>query len=262
MRWPFALALLLSLCHLSLSAPDPAFAQKLCKTHTDCSQKGLEPCQMRLCVEGQCKGQPSPISGQFCDDGDPCTFADRCNRGTCEAGFRKRTPECVPVEETLPLCEVSTPTEGTVLVCPVRIDPSSPQIITALQFTASVPEGLHLHGFYARELVEGRGEQPIALKTTHTSSSTLLQSGHGIITAPSNPASFPDAHSLGAIVVHLSDPATPLPPELFELHFVATRAGSWVVPAAAVIGSARGEGGSFVSVKGSAGINGSLRFAQ
>ncbi len=51
-------------------------------TLMDCSAEDTE-CKKGLCVAGQCFGFPKP-DGTACDDGDPCTPVDQCNKkGVC-----------------------------------------------------------------------------------------------------------------------------------------------------------------------------------
>ena len=42
------------------------------------------PCQVLACMNGACN--PTPQSGGFCNDGDPCTYPDSCLGGVCNPG--------------------------------------------------------------------------------------------------------------------------------------------------------------------------------
>jgi uncharacterized protein (TIGR03382 family) len=52
-------------------------------TPKDCAAVG-DQCNLGTCeaATGICKTQPIP-DGRQCDDGDPCTTADSCQKGVC-----------------------------------------------------------------------------------------------------------------------------------------------------------------------------------
>lgn len=254
---------LLTFLLLLLAAAAPAAANP-CTKHTDCPQDGAPTCKMRLCNKGTCNPGFSPISGQFCNDGDPCTAADRCKAGVCTGGIRIQTPACVAPEETWPLCELSAPSAGVVLACPVRLDAAG-ESVTALQLVVGVPRGLVLHGVYARRYVEGVGIVALPLASTlDVKTGGGLQSGHSVTLAPWDAARFPTVDALGMVVLHLSDPGATIGPEPLEVRFVALAPGEWTVLASGVRGSAPGAAGKgqFDTLRPEPSASGGLRLVR
>ena len=74
-------------------------AAEFCATNADCP---VTPCSVGLCSGGCCINKPA-ADGKVCDDGDPCSKADKCKAGvcagtsaTCDDGLDCTTDNCDP----------------------------------------------------------------------------------------------------------------------------------------------------------------------
>lgn len=224
----YLLAVLIAALPLvALAAPgDP------CTKYAQCKTADTPECHYIPCVDGKCAAKPRPVSGWFCNAGDPCTFADQCKAGVCTPRYRKQTPACVEPNEVLPLCEITATSPGQVLECPFRIDPSG-GILTAVQGAAGVPDGLVFHGFFTRV-----GGAAVPLITTLDPPGMQLSTGHSVTAVPFDAARFPTVREVGFVVVNIANPKAALSVEPFAMRFVALGAGTWTVPASAVLGDA------------------------
>lgn len=60
---------------------DSGVVAQSCESDGECTSLAAGPCVVGRCVERVCKAVDISVA---CDDGDPCTTADRCAAGTCK----------------------------------------------------------------------------------------------------------------------------------------------------------------------------------
>lgn len=167
-----------------------------CEETIDCFDGNA--CTADACDAGTCSY--TSLSGDACDDGDPCTLTDQCVSGECVGS--NIDPGC-SLED--PVCEL-TGSLGEEVSCFLKLARESPETpdVSALQFLLTYDEeAVQLVNFFDELCIPGFGCTAVPVAGDGASP---LSSGHTIALSPGDPADFQG--TIAMIIVHFSAPTT------------------------------------------------------